>query len=158
MRNNQLKNLFIKTLLLSTIVATTVTAQKMASVSATNVQASKPAAYIFEVVFDSEVRPDSRIDLTFPQAFNTEMVMMATSEKMDGNLTPTVKGNVVSLNRQNATTTIAAGDTIDIKLASVLNPNQIDKEWDFTFRLFNTSNAEMSKQTIRSRVEQFTKK
>lgn len=158
MRKNVIKNLFINTLMMSTLLGGYLYAQQIVGVSATNREACKPAAYIFEVVFDSEVRPDSRIDLTFPQAFNTEMVMMATSEKMDGNLTPTVKGTVVSLNRQNATTTIAAGDTIDIKLASVLNPHQIDKEWDFTFRLFNTSNAEMSKQTIRSRVEQFTKK
>jgi hypothetical protein len=85
------------------------------------------------------------------------MVMMAVSERMDGNLKPTVKDNVVSLTRHNAKSTIPAGETIDMKLASVINPSQSDKEWDFTVTLHN-GNAETSKQSLRSRVEQFTKK
>lgn len=155
MQNNMLKNLFVQALAISIVLTATLAAQNRPGVSATNLQASKPAAYIFEVVFDSEVRLGSRIDITFPKAFNTQMVMMAVSEKLDGNLTATVNENVVSITRQNAEATIAAGEVIDLKLASIINASQMDQEWEFTFALFNGNN-EASKQTIRSRVEQFT--
>ena len=147
----------VKSLVLFAFMSIAVQAQSIVTVSATNREASKPAAYIFEVVFDSEVRRDSRIDITFPAAFNTNMVMMAVSEKMDGNLNATVKDNVVSLTRRNGKTSIAAGQPIDLKLASIINPSQSDKEWDFTVALYNGS-TETSKQSLRSRVEQFTKK
>lgn len=155
MPKNVVKNLLIQTLMFLVVLAVSLTAQNRAGVSATNLEASKPAAYIFEVVFESEVRLDSRIDITFPKAFNAQMVMMAASEKLDGNLTATVKDNVVSLMRQNAESIIAAGEALDIKLASIINASPMDQEWEFTFTLFNGNN-EASKQTIRSRVEQFT--
>ncbi len=156
MLKNVYQNVIVKTCAVIVLLTLSLQAQNMVNVSATNREASKPAAYIFEVVFDSEVRPDSRIDITFPKAFNTQLVMMAVSEKLDGNLMASVKDNVISLSRQNASTTIAAGDTIDLKVASVINPGQMEQEWDFDVALVN-DNTTIRKQNARSRVEQYTK-
>ncbi|MBN1560056.1 hypothetical protein JW998_07380 [candidate division KSB1 bacterium] len=130
-----LKTFFVKTLAVSLLLTAVLSAQNSAVLSASNLEPSKPAAYKFEVDFDAQVTPSSRFEIAFPSAFNVSQAMMAVSEKLDGNLTVTVDKNVVTLRRSAGRNTVAAGETIDFTIASIINPVQPDQEWEFTFIL-----------------------
>ena len=142
------KRFFIRTVALSMLFAATIHAQN-SGVYATTVEPAKPAAYIFEVIFASELSPTSHIEIVFPQAFNLSSVMMATSDKLDGNLKTSVKKNTLILTR-NASGTVAGGQAIDLKIATIVNP-QISQEWDFVV-LLKDGTTEIEKKLVRSQI------
>ncbi|RQW04051.1 hypothetical protein EH222_11760 [candidate division KSB1 bacterium] len=130
-----MKRFFVKTLTLALLLAAAVRAQNSAALSASNLEPSKAAAYKFEVDFDSQVTQSSRFEIVFPSAFNVSQAMMAVSEKLDGNLTVTVDSTIVTLRRSGGRNAIAANETIDFTIASIINPAQPDQEWEFSFIL-----------------------
>lgn len=156
MHKKILSSLLLKTATLSTLLLMNLSAQDRPAVSATNVEASKPAAYIFEVDFDAEVSPNTRLNITFPNAFNISTVMMAVSEKLDGNLQAAVQANTVTLQRVGAESSVPAGEAIDLKVASVINPANMDQDWDFIFAVLN-GNTEIARDTLRTRVAPITR-
>jgi len=60
---------------------------------------------------------------------------MAVSDKLDGNLDVTAEKNSIKLHRSGGRNTVDAGEMVDLKVASIINPAQIDRDWDFTFIL-----------------------
>jgi len=103
---------FVRTVALSLLFAATIYAQNP-GVSATSVEPSKPAAYIFEVIFDSELSPTSHIEIVFPAAFNLNNVVLAASERIDGMLSVSSKKNSLIIKRVKAQSPIRAGEVVE---------------------------------------------
>ena len=130
-----LKTIFVKTIVLSILFTTVMQSEEDATIHASNTDASKPAAYKFEVNFDSKVTPTSHFEIIFPKTFNVSTAIMAVSDKLDGNLDVTAEKNSIKLHRSGGRNTVDAGEMVDLKVASIINPAQIDRDWDFTFIL-----------------------
>jgi len=130
-----IKTIFVKTITLSILLTAVIRAESGAVLYASNLDPSKPAAYKIEVSFDSQVTPSSQFEIIFPNAFNVSTAMMAVSDKLDGTLSVTVEKNKLTLNRHSGSNSIAPGDTVDFKIASIINPALLDQEWEFTFLL-----------------------
>lgn len=156
MKTDIVKSFFVKTVLLFTLLLSLLQAQDYFAVSATNIESSKTAAYIFEVTFDSDLSTNHQINIIFPNAFNINTVIMAVSEKMGGSLKTTVAKTMLTLNPIKADLSIAAGDTVDFQIASIINPAFIDQEWDFTF-ILTKEQVEIEKKMLSGRIVQLKK-
>ncbi|MBN1479825.1 hypothetical protein EH223_18120 [candidate division KSB1 bacterium] len=156
MKTSAVKSFLIKTVTLFVAHFSLLHAQDHFAVYATNTESAKPAAYIFEVTFASELSANHQIKIVFPNAFNVNPVMMAVSEKLGGSLKTTVEKNSLTLHQNKADLAIAAGDTVDLQIASIINPAFIDQEWEFTF-ILSKDQVEIEKKMLLSRVVQLKK-
>jgi hypothetical protein len=122
---NKMKNIIVMMAAITCLYGGIAAAENRLSVSATETAPIKPAAYIFEVVFDSPVSPASHFEIIFPVEYNLKNVEMASSDKLDGTLQVESQQNTLIVNRQGAKSSVPAGQVIDLKIAVVLNPVDI---------------------------------
>lgn len=151
MNKKTLHRFFVK-ITAVTVMLTGVLSAQTPAVLATNTEASKPAAYIFRLTFAAEISPSAVVEITFPDAFNLGAVMMAVSDSLEGTLNATVDSSLLTLKR-NGGATYAAGQPVDFKIASIINPSLPGQEWDFGVTLLE-GRVEKDKQQFRSQIVQ----
>ena len=139
---------FVLTLLLCLLPTSLLLAQQRSELFVTNTLPSQTAAYIFEVNFDSELEQTSHFDIIFPPEFNIRNAVMATSSKMDGSLSVSVSNDTLSLSRTSAESVVPAGEFVDFKIATILNPTEISPEYTFTVILKQQQSEVERKQII----------
>jgi len=153
---NTTKSFFAAKLLLALLIANVVQGQSTLKVRATTVEPAQQAAYIFELSFDSDVSPTSQIEIIFPAAFNLNNAVLAASEKIDGMLTARAVKSSLVIKRVQARNPIKAGELVDIKVASILNPNVMDQDWSFKV-VVREGQKELGQKVLSTKIEQFTK-
>ncbi|MBN1542429.1 hypothetical protein JW992_09810 [candidate division KSB1 bacterium] len=79
-------------------------------------------AYSVVWVADRPVAADAVIGVVFPSLCNLSQVVMADSRKLNGGVSVSVLGDTVWVQRSGLGATVAAGDTVDISIASIFNP------------------------------------
>jgi len=125
----------VKGFLFTLLISTMVFSQNRVDVRATSVTALQAAAYVFDITFESSVSSNAKIEIEFPKEFNLDQVIMADSDAFDGELLLSKKNNIVVIERSKAQTDIPAGTPIDLKLASVIHPENPDSAPSFNITL-----------------------
>lgn len=128
--------LFITVLITGTCV-TAIYAGEVESVQATQLTPLKPAAYVFRLTFDAPVSPASQIEISFPKQFTLNQTVMAASEAMDGGFTVNVSDSSVFCQRTGKGASIPAGRSVDLKVATIVNPVDMQNSFDLQIILMN---------------------
>ena len=115
--------------------APTLRAQGQETVVLTRITPLKSAAYQFFFRADANISPGMVIDVVFPKQFNLTKVLLAASDKIKSGFTVSVHGDTVRAMRTNAGITVSSGELCDLKIASIINPQVIDKQYQFTVLL-----------------------
>jgi len=115
--------------------APTLWAQDRETVVATRMTPLKSAAYQFFFRADANISPGMEIDVVFPKQFNLTKVLLAASDKITSGFTVSVHGDTVRAKRTNAGITVLRGEMCDLKIASIINPQAIDRPYQFTVLL-----------------------
>jgi len=152
---NKTRNVFTVLLLLASINSSALFAQTDVKVRATTLEPAHQAAYIFKVVFDSDVSLSSHIEIVFPPAFNLNSTVLAASDKLDGTLTVKKIKSSLLIKRVNAQTPIRAGEPVDFRIASILNPNEMNRDWSFKV-IVRENDREIEQKELTTKVEQLT--
>lgn len=153
---NTTKSYLTAKLLLALLIATAAHGQSTFKVRATTMEPAQQAAYIFELSFDSDVSPTSQIEILFPIAFNLNNAVLAASDKIDGMLKAQAVKSSLVIKRVQAQKAIKAGEVVDIKVASILNPNVMDQNWSFKV-IVRDGQRELGQKVLSTKIEQFTK-
>ena len=140
---------FKRYILMLLFVFTGVLSSFAQSVKVTQLESKKPAAYDIVFQADQDIAPQGEIDIIFPQDFNISQVILADSRTLTGGLTVTVNKDTVKIKRSGLGDVVSAGSTPDIKLATVINPQDMDKEYDFRI-LIRENNRVISNRTLTS--------
>lgn len=122
-------------------------AQNRETVVATRITPLKSAAYEFVFQADANISPGMEIDVVFPKQFNLTKVLLAASDKITSGFTVSVRGDTVRAKRTNAGITVSRGEMCDLKIASIINPQVIDRQYKFTVLLRNKSRI-LAKRTL----------
>ena len=115
-------------------------AQERFSVAATNVSSQKAAAYNFVLNLDQALSNTAEIQIDFPETFKTSLVLMADSRVVNGGFSVNVEDQTVIVQRTGLGDAIASGEEFDLKLATVINPADMQGERDFTIRFLENNN------------------
>jgi len=153
---NTIKRFFAAQLLLALLITNVAHGQTIFKVRATTMEPAQQAAYIFELSFDSDVSSTSQIEIVFPPAFNLNNAVLAASEKIDGMLTAKAVKSSLVIKRVQPQNPIKAGERVDIKVASILNPNVMDQDWTFKV-IVRDGQRELGQKVLSTKIEQFTK-
>ena len=130
-------------------------AGELLSVSATHDRPVKPAAYIFNLQFDLPVTSTSQIEITFAEQFTLLQNVIASSDDLSGGLLAKVDRQKLILQRVKAQQDIAAGNRIEIRAASIINPVDMEKSYDFSVLLL-TGNSIVDSVRTSVNIELFT--
>lgn len=155
-RMNTKRSYFAAMLLFSLIASSTVVGQTSTKVRATTLEPASQAAYIFELNFDSDVSPTSHIEIIFPPSFNLNGATMAASDKIDGMLSVKREKSSLIIQRIKAQTPIPAGDVVDLKVATILNPNEMRPDWEFRV-IVHDGERDVEQKVLSTAIEQLTK-
>ena len=155
-RMNTKRSYFAAMLLFSMIASSAVVSQTSTKVRATTLEPASQAAYIFELNFDSDVSPTSHIEIIFPKTFNLNHAVVAASEKLDGMLSVKSEKSSLIIKRVKAQTPIRAGEVVDIKVATILNPNVMTPNWEFKVRVSDGERT-IEQKELTTAIEQLTK-
>ena len=153
---NKIKNFFAAMLLFALTAAPEAAGQSIAKVHATTLEPARQAAYIFEFSFDSDVSPTYHIEIVFPAAFNLNNAVIAASEKLDGMLSVKSDKSSLIIKRIKAQNPIRAGEVVDIKVATILNPNVMTPDWEFKV-IVRDGQREVEQKVLSTAIEQLTK-
>lgn len=145
----------MKILIITFFLFTHVNAQESAGAYATQLTPGNFAAYIFYVKFDKNIAPTAQIEINFPIVFNLSKTVIAASKALDGGLAISVEKNVVRLKRTGASKTIPEGTVIDLRLASILNPVEMENSWEFKFSLLNNQQS-VDEKLVRATINKMT--
>lgn len=151
---NKMKNIIVITAAVIALWSGLAAAESRLLVFTTATTPAKPAAYIFEIVFDSPVSPASHFEIIFPPEYNLKNVVMASSSKLDGTLQVESQQNRLIVSRQGAELSIPAGQVIDLKIATVLNPADTSGDRYMTVVL-KQNQAEIERAQSRSAAKAF---
>ena len=153
---NKIKSFFAAMLLFALTAAPEAVGQSSAKVHATTLEPARQAAYIFEFSFDSDVSPTSQLEIVFPAAFNLNNAVLAASEKLDGMLKVRNEKSSLIISRVKAQTPILAGEVVDIKVATILNPNVMTPDLDLKV-IVRDGQREVEQKVLSIAIEQLTK-
>ena len=120
----------VMSIIFSLILSQSVLSQQLVSVSATQLQPRSQAGYVFVIQTTQPLSPNSGFVIVFPQAFMLQNVKMGATKAFRGGVTVEVRGDTAIVRRTGLGDTAPAGD-IDIFLASVINPPDMEQEFDF---------------------------
>jgi len=129
----------------------TLWAQGQEKVVATRVTPLKSAAYQFFFRAGADISPGMEIDVVFPKQFNLTKVLLAASDKIKSGFTVSVHGDTVRAKRTNAGITVSRGALCDLKIASIISPRVIDRQYQFTVLLRNGKRI-LSKRTLSQKI------
>lgn len=127
----------ILSIIISVLCIAKIEAGELLSVSATQIQPVKPAAYIFNFQFDSPVTATSQIEIGFSEKFTLLQNIIASSKDLSGGLEARVEKQKLVLKRVKSSETVPAGETLEIRTASIVNPEDMDKPHEFNILLIN---------------------
>jgi len=128
---------FLITVLISGLYVNAGYAGEVESVQATRLNPLKPAAYVFHMAFDAPVSPTSQIEISFPKQFTLNQTVMAASGTMDGGFTVNVSDSSVLCRRTGKGASIPAGQSVDLKIATIINPVDMQTLYDLQIVLMN---------------------
>ena len=131
--------------------APTLWAQGQEKVVATRITPLKSAAYQFFFRADADISPGMEIDVVFPKQFNLTKVLLAASDKIKSGFTVSVHGDTVKTKRSKFGITISKGELFDLKIASIINPQLIDKDYQFIV-LLRKENRILSKKSLTIKI------
>ena len=126
------------------ILSKSVLSQQLVSVSATKLDPGTQAGYTFVVETNQSIAPNAEFIIAFPSSFLLPNVKMTASKQMNGGLSvSSVNDSTVLVKRSGLGETIAAGQSVDIFLASVINPDVMNSEFIFEI-VHQENNQELS--------------
>jgi hypothetical protein len=150
----KMKNIIVITSVVIALWSGFAAAENRLSVYTTATTPAKPAAYIFQIVFDSPVSPTSHFEIIFPPEYNLKNVVMASSDKLDGTLQVESQENRLIVSRRGAKLSVPTGQVIDLKIAAVLNPADASGDKIMTVVL-KQDQAEVERAESRSAAKAF---
>ncbi|HNR68506.1 MAG TPA: hypothetical protein PKN04_08470 [bacterium] len=128
-----------------------VSAQERALIRAIDPLPRQLTVYSVTWTADREIAADAAIGVVFPRACNLSQVIMADSRQLNGGLMVNVSGDTVWVQRSGLGEKLAAGDSVEVKIASVFNPVSPDQPYEFKI-LLRDERAPVLLQTLESEI------
>ena len=133
------------------LMSKSVLSQQLVSVSATQVSPRQEAGYRFVIETDQYLPADAVLTIKFPDAFLLNNCIMAVSQTLNGGLTVNViDSNIVRVGRTGLGDLAPSGQ-VDIYLASIINPMDMDQDYNFEITILENS-QELTSQVSAARV------
>jgi len=126
-------------------------AQDIISVKATQTTPRTAAAYQFLFTTEQELAKDAEVDIVFPSYFILSQAVLADSRTINGGFLVTVKNDTVKVKRSGMGSVIPRGRTVDLLLASIINPREMASNYEFGI-LIRSANAPVMKKKFNSRI------
>ena len=125
------------TIIITIIYAVYTPAGELQSVSATQIRPVRPSAYIFNIQFDAPVTATSQIEIRFAEQFTLLQNIIVSSDDLPGGLQAVVEKQKLIITRVKPNETVEAGEALEIRTASVVNPVDMEQPYEFQISLLN---------------------
>ncbi|MDZ7724520.1 MAG: hypothetical protein U5R06_17395 [candidate division KSB1 bacterium] len=130
-------------------------AGELQSVFATQIRPVRPAAYIFNIQFDAPVTATSQIEIRFAEQFTLLQNIIVSSDDLAGGLQAVVEKQKLIITRVKPAGSVEAGEALEIRTASVVNPVDMEQPYEFQISLLN-GNTIADSMTNSVNIELFT--
>lgn len=143
----------ISAIFFGVVIANLSWAQTSFTVRATQTTPRTFAAYQFVFTTEQELPANAEIEIIFPSYFILSKVVLADSRTISGGFSVAVNGDTVRVKRSGLGSIIPRGRTVDLLLASIINPREMAPEYEFTFSIAGTKGPAIKKKYMSSIAE-----
>ncbi len=126
-------------------------AQEIISVKATQTTPRTAAAYQFMFTTEQDLLPNAEIDIVFPSYFILSKTVLADSRAINGGFSVAVKNDTVRVKRSGMGSVVPKGRTVDLLLASIINPREMAPNYEFGI-IIRSANAPVLKKKFNSGI------
>jgi hypothetical protein len=123
-------SVFLATAVLLAITSTVTMAQTPVTVRPLDSSATAVTLYTVSFALPDSLHPDAEIAVTFPNGFDLKRVEIAGSSTITGGLDVSVDSQTVVIRRKGRGGTYAPGTQVDVKFATVVNPQQARDDYE----------------------------